>query len=94
MNQDYKNEIKKVVKNLVSLRHETFGLALNLAMKGELEEINEVFEINETYEFSLEHLDKSSDANLQLLVDLIKKIERTAESIANLNKIEIEDYLK
>ena len=93
MNQDYKDEIKEVVKNLVSLREDAFGLGLNFAMRGELKEINDVFELNEIYAFSLEHLDNSSDVNLQLLVDLIKMIQQTAESIANLNKVNLDDYL-
>lgn len=71
-----------------------FDRALNLAMNGELSEINEVFEKGETYAFTLDHLDGSSDTNLKLLVELIKKVQETAESLANLNVLNIEEFLK
>ncbi len=85
MNLKYKREIEETLNILVSQRQIIFERALNLAMNGVMNEINDVFENNDIYEFELNHIDNSSDSNLQLLVDLIKSIEKTTESIANLN---------
>jgi len=94
MNQKYKNEIEETIKSLVAQRNLIFERALNVAMNGVLTEINDVFENNDIYEFDLSHFDDSSDSNLQLLVDLIKSIEKTAESIANLNSIDLKEYIE
>lgn len=88
------SEIKKTLESLVKIRHELFQDALNYAMKHELKDINEVFDVGDTYEFGLSHLDGSNDANLQLLVDLVRTVERTAESLANLNKIDLDEFDK
>ncbi len=90
MNQPYKNTIKATIKDLVSIRHDLFTQAINLAMVGELSEVDDVFEVGDVYQFKMEHLENSSDANLALLVELIRKIEKTAESIANLNALDID----
>ncbi len=87
-----KYDIKKIIRNLIDTRHKLFSEALNYAMQNELKSINDVFEIGEAYEFNLRHLDNSKDTTLQLLVDLIKSVERTTESIANLNSIDLDEF--
>ena len=94
MNLKYKHEIEETLNTLVSQRHIIFERALNVAMNGVLKGINDVFENSDIYEFELNHLDNSSDTNLQLLVDLIKSIEKTTESIANLNSIDLKKYIE
>jgi translation elongation factor EF-1beta len=48
----------------------------------------------EKFNFTLDHLDNSSDINLQNLVELIKKVQATAESLANLNALDNNAFLK
>lgn len=94
MKKVYEENINNILQGLVSMRKDLFAKALNLAMAGELKDINQVFGVGEVYSFSLDHLDKSEDANLQLVVDLIKAVQGTAESIANLNALNIDEFIK
>ena len=93
-NIDYSNvyEIKSTIEQLVKIRHQVFEEALNYAMNNELKTINEAFDVEDIYQFELKHLDNSEDINLQLLVDLTKKVETTVDSIANLNKIDLDEF--
>jgi len=93
-NIDYSNvyEIKSAIEQLVKIRHQLFEEALNYAMNNELKSINEAFDDGDKYQFELKHLDNSEDINLQLLVDLTKKVEATVDSIANLNKIDMDEF--
>ena len=90
--KEKRTDYKKIIENLISVRHKLFQEALNYAMKNELSFINEVFDVGDVYEFNLRHLDNAKDVNLQLLVDLIKDVQRTTESIANLNKIDLDEF--
>jgi len=89
---NYKNDIKDAIERLINIRHQIFEKALNYAMKNELRSIDEAFEDGDIFRFELRHLDNAEDINLQLLVDLIKKIETTVESLANLNKIDLDKF--
>jgi hypothetical protein len=91
MNIEYREQLVKTVDYLIEVRHILFNNSLNLAMKNDLKEIDEVFDIGETYVFSLNHLDNSSDINLQKVVDLIKNIEKTVDSLININVIKDEE---
>ena len=85
--------MREIIKQLVSIRQELFKEALNHAMDNELKEINDVFEDGDEYIFELKHLDNSKDINLQLLVDLIKHVEKTTDSLAKQNKINLGEFL-
>ena len=92
MKNTYKEEIIESIETLVNFRYAVFERALNISMKGELKETDEVFNDGDLYDFKLGHIDNSSDVNVQKLVDLIKHIESTAESIANINAIDLDQY--
>jgi len=93
MKTEYIEEIKETIRVLVSTREQLFERALNLAMKGPLEDIDEAFEIGDVYDFKLAHFDNTTDINLQKLVDLIKEVEKTADSIVNLNDLDYGDII-
>ena len=84
--------MKETIGNLVNIRHKVFEEALNYFMKNESKEINEMFVEGEIVSFKLSDMDNSSDVNLQLLVDLVKKIETTTNTLANLNKIDLAEF--
>ena len=64
-----------------------FG-CMGIAMNNELKEISEAFEVGDTYEFKIEHIDNSNDISLQKVVDLIKEIQTTVNFITYINDIE------
>ena len=61
-------------------------------MSGEYKEINEAFSEGEVYHFTLDQLVNTNDTSLNLLVDHIKHLDRTIDSIANLNKIDLDEF--
>lgn len=91
--KNYKEFILETAVNLVEIRHQLFENLLNIAMSNELSDINEVFEMGDTYTFELNHFNNSSDVNVNLIVDLIKDVEKTIMSFCNLNNLDIDDFL-
>ena len=91
MDKKYRNTLISSVDYLIEVRENVFEHALNLAMQNDLKEINDVFEEGDTYQFSLKHLDHSSDVNLQKIVDLIENIDSTIHSLMNINVINNKD---
>ena len=92
--KDYKETLDETVDNLINVKHQLFENLVNIAMSNELIEINEVFEEGDVYSFELSHFEGSSDVNVNILVELIKKVEQTLHSICSLNNIEVgeKDY--
>lgn len=60
-------------------------------MQGDLKEWDDTISIGETYKFDFEIFKNSSDTNIQLLVELIEKIDATYHTIKNINGIDDED---
>ena len=87
MDKEYRDTLIEAVDYLIEVRENVFTNALNLAMVSEFKEINDVFEEGDEFNFNLKHLDKSSDFNVQKIVDLIENIETTVFSLININVI-------
>ena len=75
MTTEYRSTLVETVNRLIQMRHTLFGEALNLAMSGDLNEINDAFDEGDTYKFELSHLRDSSDSNVDKMVSLIQSIE-------------------
>jgi hypothetical protein len=86
--EEYRKLIINTVDFLIQTRQSTFNFALNLAMKNDLKEIDDVFEEGDTFSFCLNHLDGGSDINVQKVVDLIREIESTVNTLMNINAID------
>lgn len=76
MTTEYRSELIESVNQLIQMRHRLFGDALNLALLGDLREINDAFDEGDSYKFELSHLKDSSDSNVNRLVSLIENIDR------------------
>ena len=88
MNEDYRKSLIETVNHLIKMRHDLFDDAMGIAMNNELKEIDEAFEVGDTYEFKIEHIDNSDDVSLQKVVDLIKEIQTAVDFITKTNNIE------
>ena len=88
MDINYKSQIIEVVNHLISSREIVFEQIVNLAMSNEYKSLNEMFEIGEDFEFSLQHFEDLEDLNVQNLVSLCKKTEKTIFTLMNLNNID------
>ena len=64
---------------------------INIGMHGIHADINDVFEVGDSYMFELEHFDKSSDRSLQTLVNLIKHIDNSSKKLLRINDMIMEE---
>ncbi len=85
----YRDHLLVACKTLIQFRNELFTSILNLAMKGELSDINSVFQPGDIFSFELDHFKGSSDTNLIKLIALYERIDNEIASLANINTIEI-----
>lgn len=84
----YRKRLIEAYKILIHFRSEIFSASLNLAMAGELKEIDKVFEVGDTYNFDIEHLKGTNDTNLNKFLEFYEQLENLMNTIANINTIE------
>lgn len=89
--KSYREFIIQTINTLVECDNQIFTEGLNLLMNYELKEIDEVFEEGDVFEFSINHLENSTDTNVQLILKTIKEIRQTINSLQNLNLIKDEE---
>jgi hypothetical protein len=81
MEEAYRISVLKMVDYLIEVRHNLYSNAVNIAMKNEFRKINRIVEVDDIYDFLIEHPDNSSVTNLKKIVDLIRAIETALDSI-------------
>lgn len=88
---DYRKNIIHTYKYLITIREELITHSLNIAMAGELKEINEAFTPGEIYHFDMEQFKGTNDTNLNKIIDFYEELETLMNSIANINSIKEDD---
>jgi hypothetical protein len=88
---DYRENIISTYQYFISVRNELITHSINIAMAGELKEIDQVFEVGDTFAFDIDQLRGSNDINLNNVIDLYDKLELLMNSTANINAITEED---
>ncbi len=83
----YRKRLIEVYEGLVSFHRDFFSASLNLAMAGQLKDIDEVFEIGDTYNFDIEHLKGTNDTNLNKFLEFYEQLENLMNFVANVNAI-------
>lgn len=83
----YRNRLISVYENLIDYRNELFSDALNMAMAGDMKEIDHRFGTVDSFTFSIEHIDDSKDINVRKTLALLEQLEDTMDSLANINVI-------
>lgn len=89
----YESRLLHSINKLIESEQEILSSTLNLYMVGENKEIDDCFNIGDTYKFKLEHLESAKDENVRRLVALIKNMRKATETMMILNNIS-EDDLK
>lgn len=88
---EYRKELITTCKALMVADREIFTAALNLAMSGEFKEVNESFEIGDSFEFEWGYFENCADVNLAKLLETHHSISATLESLININNIKEEE---
>lgn len=91
MMNDYRKFLLEAITGLKESQELIFSNAINLAMSSEMKEYDELFELGDKYEFDIKQFEDSKDANVQLLVTLVKAINSACDSIININAITDEE---
>ena len=74
MEKTYRDYLIETVDYLINMRQNIFALALNLSMKNDLKEVNDVFDIGDTYSFELFiSTEKYTSSSFQKYTILINK---------------------
>ena len=87
----YRENLLSTYKYLISVREDLITHSLNLAMNGELKDMNGAFDIGDTYNFDMEQFKGTNDVNLNRLIGFYEELENLMNSMANINAIKEED---
>lgn len=87
----YRESIIWNYKYLLSVHEELMTRIINLGMKFEHSEINDLFAAGDTYNFEIDHFKESKDPNVTSLVEFFEELENLMNSMANINAITAEE---
>ena len=85
--QNYRDTIVEALNNLQKAQTGMFTAMINVGMAGSLVDINTAFDLGEVFNFEIEMFEESGDANLDIIITLIKEMEAAKQSLMNLNAI-------
>jgi len=89
MNKYYSISLTDTVWELIKIQENIYNCIFEVAMAGELAEWNSTIEIGDTIKFSLDIFQACSDSNVQLLIKLLKDVEQAADSLMNINALDL-----
>lgn len=83
----YRKRLVNTYKSLIAIHQELFNGITNVAMAGELKEIDSAFDVGDVFEFDIEYFKNSKDINLRKLVEFYEQLNDLMNSLANINAI-------
>ena len=91
MDSIYRDKIIMSYKLLLNLHEKLMERIINVAMTGEYEDINKVFQEGDSFQFNIEQFKDTKDVNLNKLVAFYEQLEELMNSLANINKLTEEE---
>ena len=89
--EPYRERLIETYKYLLDVHSETMNHIVNLAMAGELKEIDESFEAGDIFQFDIDHFKDTNDTNLNMLIDFHENLNDMMVSIGNINALKEEE---
>tara|TARA_R110002020_G_scaffold381422_1_gene592375 strand:- start:1779 stop:2048 length:270 start_codon:yes stop_codon:yes gene_type:complete len=74
---NYEMILQQTAHDLDRMKRELFTNLINLAMSGELQNINSVFDEGDLFQFELDHFKDIKDINIKTLINLLEQMEET-----------------
>ncbi len=87
----YQESLSTSISRLCEIREQIFDMAFRTAITNELKDWSDTIDVGETVTFSKELLESCEDTNVQLLIHLLTQVERTVDSLVNLNNLPLDD---
>lgn len=84
---EYRKVIIESCNELLRIDRELLTTSVNIAMNGEYEELNNLFNSGDCFEFEWGYFENSSDSNLEAIISLHKQIRNTLNDIIYRNNI-------
>lgn len=86
---NYKESIKEALNNLISINESIFNSMIDIIMQSELKEWNGLVPVGEVHQFHFDIFKNSDDVNIQLLVQLMYKVDEAFNIIKDINNIQM-----
>ena len=64
---------------------------LNIAFSGPYQELGKLYDVGEILDVDYLMFEGTEDSNIDLVIQLVKKIQRTRETIRNINALEMQN---
>lgn len=86
----YKESLSAAIALLIEVREQINEATFHVAVTGELKEWSDTMEEGDEIVMPKEVLEACADANVQLLVRLLTAVEKTCDSLVDINNLEDE----
>lgn len=83
----YKLRLSEACLTVVEARNELFTALINVGMSGEFRELDELFDNGDFFQFEKSHFQDCKDINLEILMELIEKLDDSHSKLVNLNAL-------
>jgi hypothetical protein len=83
--QTYKEALETALECLEESEGHAMSAVLNIAFAGEYKELGKLYEVGEILQVEPSMFEDTGDANIDLILKLVYKINSVKESIRNLN---------
>ncbi len=87
----YRDKLLMAYKYLLKVHEELLTRTINVAMTGEMADINKTFIAGDTYDFDIEQFTGTRDINLNKLIGFYDELVNLMNSLSNLNGITEEE---
>lgn len=85
--QNYRDTIIEALNKIEFAQTRMFSAMVNVGMAGELVDLNSAFDLGEVVNFEVEMFEDSGDANLDIIIKVIRHLEKAKQSLMNLNAV-------
>lgn len=83
----YRENLIRAIERLDKCEELLSEAAFNVMMNGEFAELNQLFEIGDTFNFPDDGFEISEDVNVKVIMSALYKVQEAIQSIQNLNSI-------
>ena len=88
---DYRFHLIEAIQSLNDCDLQLFNAGINLLMKGELSDVDDAFDIGDTYEFHIALLETSKDPSVQIILNALLAVRNAAQSLKAIHEVKDEE---
>ena len=89
--QTYRESLLTALDCLEEAEGHAMAAILNIAFSGPYQELGKLYDVGEILDVDYLMFEGTEDSNIDLVIQLVKKIQRTRETIRNINALEMQN---